>query len=253
MVTEARLERLVSGLAPVTPGWFVVNTADAAWTNNEAYGGVCIFESDESCSRSARSDGVREANAGFTIRVVPPGQPSAGYHAESVQEDFLVLMGECMLIIEDQERHLRAWDFVHCPPMTTHAFVAMETGPCVILATGNRRDDLERVSPIRGRAPLRRGTRAQRAMGGPASQILGRTPVGLNGPSARALLTAEAASQGRPTAGTGTGQARTRQPWPTSRELNGGLTLCWPVPLHRAGQRSSLQPRQPQSLSRQEY
>ena len=55
-------------------------------------------------------------------------------------------MGECMLIIEDQERHLRAWDFVHCPPMTAHTFVATEAGPCVILATGNRRDDLERVS-----------------------------------------------------------------------------------------------------------
>jgi hypothetical protein len=54
-------------------------------------------------------------------------------------------MGECVLIIEDQERHLRAWDFVHCPPMTAHTFVAKETGPCVILATGNRRDDHERV------------------------------------------------------------------------------------------------------------
>ena len=84
-------------------------------------------------------------NAGFTIRVVPPGQPSAGYHAESVQEDFLVLMGECMLIIEDQEAPagmgLRA-----LPADDQHAFVAMERGPCVILATGNRRDDLERVS-----------------------------------------------------------------------------------------------------------
>ena len=146
MVTEARLERLVSGLAPVTPGWFVVNTADAAWTNNESYGGVCIFESDEFVLQG-RPDltAYEKPNAGFTIRVVLPGQPSALYHAESVQEDFLILMGECVLIIEDQERHLRAWDFVHCPPMTAHAFVAKETGPCVILATGNRRDDLERV------------------------------------------------------------------------------------------------------------
>jgi uncharacterized cupin superfamily protein len=55
------------------------------------------------------------------------------------------LLGECVLIIENQERHLRAWDFVHCPPMTAHTFVATETGPCVILAAGNRRDDLERV------------------------------------------------------------------------------------------------------------
>ena len=155
MVTEARLERVASGLAPVTPGWFIVNTADAAWVNNEAYGGVCIFESDEFVLRG-RPDLTEyvKPHAGFTIRVVPPGRPVAGYHAESVQEDFLILMGECVLIIEDQERHLRAWDFVHCPPMTGHTFVATEPGPCVILATGNRRDDLERVSP-RSEAALR--------------------------------------------------------------------------------------------------
>ncbi len=117
-------------------------------STTSAYGGVCIFESDEFVLRG-RPDltAYEKPNAGFTIRVVPPGRPVTLYHAESVEEDFLVLMGECVLIIEDQERHLRAWDFVHCPPMTAHAFVATEAGPCVILATGNRRDDLERVSP----------------------------------------------------------------------------------------------------------
>jgi uncharacterized cupin superfamily protein len=148
MVTEARLERIATGLVPVTPGWFVVNTADAAWVNNEWHGGVCIFESDH-IFLQGRPDltAYEKPDAGFTIRVVPPGQPATGYHAESVQEDFLVLMGECVLIIEDQERHLRAWDFVHCPPMTAHTFVATEAGPCVLLATGNRHDDHEIVSP----------------------------------------------------------------------------------------------------------
>jgi uncharacterized cupin superfamily protein len=146
MVKEARLERIASGLIPVTPGWFVVNAADAAWVENESYGGVCIFESDD-IFLQGRPDltEYEKPEAGFTIRVVPPGNPSGLYHAESVQEDFLILMGECVLIIEDQERHLRAWDFVHCPPMTGHTFVATGEGPCVILATGNRRDDLERV------------------------------------------------------------------------------------------------------------
>jgi uncharacterized cupin superfamily protein len=60
------------------------------------------------------------------------------YHAESVQEDFLVLMGECIAIIENEERHLRAWDFVHCPPGTAHTFVGAGDGPCVLLCTGNR-------------------------------------------------------------------------------------------------------------------
>jgi uncharacterized cupin superfamily protein len=158
MVDEARLERVASGLAPTTPGWFVVNTADAAWvTNDEAYGGVCIFESDEFVLRG-RPDltAYEKPHAGFTIRVVPPGLPSGLYHAESVQEDFLILQGECLLIIEEQERRLRAWDFVHCPPQTAHAFVAAGDGPCVILATGNRRDDLERISP-RSEVALRHG------------------------------------------------------------------------------------------------
>lgn len=146
MIREARLEKVSSGLVPVTPGWFVVNVADAAWVNNEWSGGVCIFESDDFVLRG-RPDLTEyvKPHAGFTIRVVPPGHPSSLYHAESVEEDFLILMGECVLIIEDQERHLRTWDFVHCPPMTAHTFVATEAGPCVILATGNRRDDLERV------------------------------------------------------------------------------------------------------------
>jgi hypothetical protein len=78
MVTEARLERVESGLAPVTPGWFVVNTADAAWVTNEVYGGVCIFESDDFVLRG-RPDLTEyvKPGAGFTIRVVPPGQPSS--------------------------------------------------------------------------------------------------------------------------------------------------------------------------------
>ncbi len=148
MVTEARLERLASGLAPVTPGWFVVNTADAAWVDNDEWSGGCVHLRVRRLSCLQGRPDLTEyvkPHAGFNIRVVPPGQAAGLYHAESVQEDFLILLGECVLIIEDQERQLRAWDFVHCPPMTAHTFVATEAGPCVILGTGNRRDDLERI------------------------------------------------------------------------------------------------------------
>ena len=191
MVTEARLERLVSGLAPVTPGWFVVNTADAAWTNNEAYGGVCIFESDHVVLQG-RPDltEYEKPDAGFTIRVVPPGQPSGGYHAESVQEDFLVLMGECVLIIEDQERHMRAWDFVDWPPMTAHAFVAKGTGQCVILATGNRRDDSELVEPRSEVASATARDPSAEGNGWSSVPNAGTSFRGLNGPSARACAAA---------------------------------------------------------------
>ena len=69
-----------------------------------------------------------------------PGQPSGLYHAESNQENFLVLAGECVLIVEGEERPLRAWDFVHCPPGTAHVFVGSGDGPCVIFMTGRRTD-----------------------------------------------------------------------------------------------------------------
>ena len=92
MPEEARLESVASGLAPVAPGgWFVVNAGDAAWVNNDQHGGVCIFESDEFVLRG-RPD-LQEyvkPGAGFVIRVVSPGQPTGGFHAESVEEDFLV-------------------------------------------------------------------------------------------------------------------------------------------------------------------
>jgi uncharacterized cupin superfamily protein len=142
MVEQARLESVASGLAPVSPGWFVVNAGDAAWTNNDRHGGVCIFESDEIVLRG-RPDLIayEKPAAGFVIRVVSPGQPSSGFHAESVQEDFLVIAGECILIIEDEERHLRTWDFVHCPPGTAHTFVGAGESPCIIVCAGNRDPD----------------------------------------------------------------------------------------------------------------
>ena len=88
MVPEARLERVASGLAPTSPGWFVVNAADAAWVTNDAYCGVCIFESDEFVLRG-RPDltAYEKPYAGFTVRVASPGHAFGLYHAESVQED----------------------------------------------------------------------------------------------------------------------------------------------------------------------
>jgi quercetin dioxygenase-like cupin family protein len=126
-VEEARLEQLDAGLTPVTDGWFVVNVRDAAWVTNEALGAACIFEGD-----------VFFPQLGYTIAVLQPGQSGGRYHREANQEDFLVLAGECLLLIEGEERPLKAWDFVHCPPDTEHAFVGAGDGPCVIFMTGSR-------------------------------------------------------------------------------------------------------------------
>jgi uncharacterized cupin superfamily protein len=60
------------------------------------------------------------------------------YHWEADQEDFLILSGEALLIVEGEERPLRAWDFVHCPPETKHIIVGAGSGPCTVLAVGSR-------------------------------------------------------------------------------------------------------------------
>jgi len=49
-----------------------------------------------------------------------------------------VLSGEALLIVEGQERPLRQWDFVHCPPETRHMTVGSGDGPCAVLAVGAR-------------------------------------------------------------------------------------------------------------------
>jgi uncharacterized cupin superfamily protein len=127
-VAEAPLRRDASGLVPAGPGWFVVNVRDAAWLANDALGARCVFESPD----------ARFEELGIRVGVVWPGQPSTMYHAEESQEDFLVLAGECLLVVEEEERRLGAWDFVHCPPGTRHTFVGAGDGPCALLMVGRR-------------------------------------------------------------------------------------------------------------------
>jgi len=147
-MTEARLEELDSGLAPVTDGWFVVNVRDAAWLANDAFGLRCVFEADKPVIRRRPDHEVhRFPDVGFTLAVLEAGKPSGMYHAESNQEDFLVLAGECLLLVEGEERQLEAWDFVHCPPGTEHAFVGAGDGPCVIFMTGARTGEKSIVYP----------------------------------------------------------------------------------------------------------
>lgn len=156
MVAEARLEAVDSGLTPASDGWFVVNAADAAWLQSDAFGGRCIFEADTPVVRGTALGEHRFGQLGIRLTVIEPGQPSTLYHAESSQENFLVLAGECLAILEGDERHLHAWDFVHCPPGTEHAFVGAGDGPCVIAAVGARSEEGSIVYP-RSDAARRRG------------------------------------------------------------------------------------------------
>ena len=125
-VEQARLEGTPSGLASATEGWFVVNVRDAAWETGP-FGAGCHFE----------SEAAPFPQLGINVRVLSPGSRWL-YHAEPDQEDFLVLAGACLLVIEETERRLQAWDFVPCPPDTPHAFVATGEGPCVIVMVGAR-------------------------------------------------------------------------------------------------------------------
>jgi uncharacterized cupin superfamily protein len=92
---------------------------------------VCVALDDFEGERQA-------AQLGVNPFVLMPGEPMAMYHWETDQEDFLVVAGEAILIVEGEERPLRAWDFVHCPPNTKHVIVGAGSGPCVVIAVGAR-------------------------------------------------------------------------------------------------------------------
>jgi uncharacterized cupin superfamily protein len=127
VVSEAPLRKTKYGLVADIEGWFVVNEREARWRNSGPFGVYCDFEG----KRPFRQ-------LGFNISVLEPGQSLGYYHRESAQEGFLVLAGTCVLIVEDEERPLKAWDYFHCPPETPHMIVGAGNGPSVVVAVGAR-------------------------------------------------------------------------------------------------------------------
>ncbi|HKG43679.1 MAG TPA: cupin domain-containing protein [Gaiellaceae bacterium] len=125
---EAKIEHTETGIVVTSPGWFVVNMADCRWTRDDRGGEWSIYGDPE---------GEFE-QYGIGIHVLHPGQTNGLYHSESVQEDFLLLSGECLLLIEEEERHLKAWDFMHFAPGTRHICIGAGDGPCAILMVGAR-------------------------------------------------------------------------------------------------------------------
>jgi len=123
---EARIEQTDEGAVVASPGWFVLNLADTVWQRHERAGTWTDFE------------GGDFEQFGIGVHVLEPGQPNARYHSEAFQEDFLVLAGECILIVEGEERRLKQWDFFHASPGTHHIRVGAGHGPCAILMAGAR-------------------------------------------------------------------------------------------------------------------
>jgi uncharacterized cupin superfamily protein len=127
-VSETRLVPSESGgLVPERDGWFVLNARDARWLDGDL-GKYCAFEGSE----------TRFPQLGINLNLLRPGEPMTMYHRENAQEDFLVLAGECLLVVEGEERSLVRWDLFHCPAGVAHAIVGAGQGRSLVLAVGAR-------------------------------------------------------------------------------------------------------------------
>jgi uncharacterized cupin superfamily protein len=173
VIPEAPLRDTGDGLVPEGEGWFVVNARDARWEHSDELGSACVFEGETPFPA-----------LGVNIQVLKPGQPNCMYHGEGAQEDFLVLAGECLLLVEGEERRLRAWDFVHCPPWTEHVFVGAGDGPCAILMIGQRpesglRYPVEEVAVRHGAAVEQETTLGKEAYARFPEPTYGRAPDGV--------------------------------------------------------------------------
>ena len=127
MVPEAKLEQADHGLVPKGPGWYVVNARDVQWWGAEGRGAYSQLEGEPEFEQ-----------LGLHLVTLAPGDAMAMYHWEADEESFLVLAGEAILIVEGEERPLRAWDFVHCPPETKHVIVGAGDSRCLLVAVGAR-------------------------------------------------------------------------------------------------------------------
>jgi uncharacterized cupin superfamily protein len=126
-IPEAPLRSTRYGLVADVEGWFVVNAREARWRDYGPLGKACDFEGKR-----------RFKQLGINISILAPGEPLGLYHRENRQEGFLVIVGECLLIVEGEERRLRAWDFFHCPGGTAHVLVGAGDTPAIVVAVGAR-------------------------------------------------------------------------------------------------------------------
>jgi uncharacterized cupin superfamily protein len=128
---EAKIEETETGLQPADDGWWILNASEIGWATVEGHGIWSSFESPK----------ARSPLLGIGIHILEPGETPGFYHTESNQEGFLVLSGECLAIVEGQERRMGPWDYLHCPPGTAHITIGAGDGPCAILMVGTRDPD----------------------------------------------------------------------------------------------------------------
>jgi quercetin dioxygenase-like cupin family protein len=127
MAGQAPLRLTKNGLVADGEGWFVVNARESRWRSEGPLGSYCTFEGKR-----------RFPQLGLNISVLGRGEAMGKHHRENAQEGFLVVSGECLLIVEGEERPLKAWDFFHCPGGTEHIIVGAGAEPAVVIAVGAR-------------------------------------------------------------------------------------------------------------------
>lgn len=151
-VPEAPLRQAEAGLLAGADGWFVVNVADSHATHSDRFGTSARFEDRPE---------VEFPEFGFNVRVLQPGQPASLYHRENAQEVFLVLSGECVAIVEEEERPLKKGDLLYTPPGTAHVLVGAGDGPSAVLMAGTRKDPEELLYAVSA-AAAKYGASAER-------------------------------------------------------------------------------------------
>jgi quercetin dioxygenase-like cupin family protein len=151
---EADVERTPEGQVPVGGGWFILNLGEMAWETVPGFGVWRGFD-DPHADPSQPGMGVH-------VHVLRPGE--ALYHAEAAQEGFLVLSGECIAVVEGQERRMRQWDFFHSSPGTEHITVGAGDAPCAILMFGSP-DPSRKVEWIANETAAKYGASVARTTG----------------------------------------------------------------------------------------
>jgi uncharacterized cupin superfamily protein len=163
---EAKIEQTETGLRPADDGWFILNLADIGWETVPGGGTWSVFEAPSAPSRTL----------GIGVHILWPGDSPGFYHAESEQEGFLVLSGECIAIVEGQERRMGPWDYLHSPPGTAHITVGAGDGPCAILMVGTRSPD-STTEYIVEPAAARHGASVEVATGSAREAYADRPPI----------------------------------------------------------------------------
>jgi len=165
-IDEDRLEPTAFGAVPAEQGWYILNLAQMRWRGCPGGGAFTSFESGPEPSD----------RLGIGVHILWPGDRPGYYHAEEDLEGFLVLSGECVAIVEGQERRMGPWDYLHCPPGTAHITIGAGSEPCAILMYGTRTDGAG-IRYLPDPAAARHGAAVQRESDSPQEVYADRPPI----------------------------------------------------------------------------